>query len=118
MASQDTLYFLVYKVVPDPYVLRTGKCQSLRPTCQYLCHFPREQISATLPWCSCGLLLEVALQNLLNLDNALLLASRCLDAVQGVGRLDEHSLVDDDVLLVPLCGKSATLSVQSLCLSE
>jgi hypothetical protein len=59
----------------------------------------------SLPWCSRGLLLEVTLHNLLNLDDTLLLASRRLDTVQCVRRLDEHGLIDDNVLLVPLCWK-------------
>jgi hypothetical protein len=72
----------------------------------------------SLPWCSRGLLLEVTLHNLLNLDDTLLLASRRLDAVQCVRGLDEHSLVNDDVLLVPLCRKPVAWSVQPSCLSK
>lgn len=60
----------------------------------------------------------MTLQDLLDLDDALLLASRCLDAVQCVRRLDEHSLVDHDVLLVPLCWQSVALSVRSSCPSK
>ena len=56
---------------------------------------------ATLARCSSRLLLEVALENLLHLGHAQLLAGRRADALECVRRLHENRVVDDDLAVCP-----------------
>jgi hypothetical protein len=59
---------------------------------------------------SAGLPLLVCLHDLAHVGEALLFARRGLQVFDGVGRAEEHGVVDDDVVVGPAGGQSVIQS--------